>query len=84
MGEPIENLGLSESRSPNKFIPHIYKYSSIENRLSILQGLMDTDGHCMISKNGKFLYSYGDHLSDYGNSLVAKDFLLQISPFLKK
>jgi hypothetical protein len=47
-------LGLEHTRSHNKFIPDIYKYSSIENRLSILQGLMDTDGHCMLSKNGIF------------------------------
>jgi hypothetical protein len=47
-------LNLHDKRSHNKFIPDIYKYTSIENRLSILQGLMDTDGHCMISKNGSF------------------------------
>lgn len=42
----IKNLGLSGTKSETKFIPEIYKYSSIENRLAILQGLMDTDGHC--------------------------------------
>lgn len=45
------DLNLHDKRSWNKFIPNIYKYSSIENRLAILQGLMDTDGHCMYSKN---------------------------------
>ena len=50
----LENLGLAHTKSDTKFIPDIYKYSSIENRLAILQGLMDTDGHCMKSKNGKF------------------------------
>lgn len=50
----LKNLGLEHTRSETKFIPTIYKYSSIENRLAILQGLMDTDGHCMKSKNGKF------------------------------
>jgi hypothetical protein len=50
----INNLGLSDTHSDTKFIPEIYKYSSIENRLAILQGLMDTDGHCMKSKNGEF------------------------------
>lgn len=48
------DLGLEHTRSHTKFIPDIYKYSSIENRLAILQGLMDTDGHCMLSKNGEF------------------------------
>jgi len=50
----IKELGLENTRSGTKFIPEIYKYSSIENRLAILQGLMDTDGHCMKSKNGEF------------------------------
>jgi len=50
----IINLGLKNTKFDTKFIPEIYKYSSIENRLAILQGLMDTDGHCMISKNGEF------------------------------
>jgi hypothetical protein len=51
----IKQLGLAHSRSDTKFIPDIYKYSSIESRLAILQGLMDTDGHCMKSKNGNFI-----------------------------
>lgn len=34
----------------NKFIPEMYKFASIENRISLLQGLMDTDGWC--SKTG--------------------------------
>lgn len=50
----LDNLKLIGCRSYNKFIPNIYKYTSVENRLAILQGLMDTDGHCMISKNGNF------------------------------
>jgi hypothetical protein len=54
VGYSLFNLGLEDKRSHNKFIPDIYKYSTIENRLSILQGLMDTDGHCMLSKNGEF------------------------------
>jgi hypothetical protein len=54
IGELLSNLELKEKRSYNKFIPDIYKYTSVENRLAILQGLMDTDGHCMSSKNGSF------------------------------
>jgi superfamily II DNA or RNA helicase len=50
----IINLKLNGSLSHTKFIPEIYKYTSVEDRLSILQGLMDTDGHCMKSKNGNF------------------------------
>ena len=45
------DLCLKRKRAWNKFIPDVYKYSTISNRLAILQGLMDTDGHCIISKN---------------------------------
>jgi hypothetical protein len=62
----INELKLGESRSYNKFIPETYKYSSIENRLSILQGLMDTDGHCMIGKNNNF---YGTEYSTISEKL---------------
>ncbi len=47
-------LGDEHTMSHNKSIPDIYKYSSTENRLSILQGLMDTDGRCVYSKKGVF------------------------------
>ncbi len=30
---------------------------------------------CSITRDGKFLYSYSDHISDYANSLIAKDLL---------
>ena len=54
LGESLVNLKLNNTHSHDKFIPDIYKYSSIENRLSILRGLMDTDGTVMKSKGGAF------------------------------
>ena len=30
---------------------------------------------CAITHEGKFLYSYGDHISDYANSMIARDML---------
>jgi hypothetical protein len=42
------------------------------------------NNQCGISKDGQFLYSYGDHYSDYGNSMIAKDLLPKISNLLKK
>jgi peptidoglycan/LPS O-acetylase OafA/YrhL len=42
------------------------------------------NNHCGIAKDGQFLYSYGDHYSDYGNSMVAKDFLAKLPSLLKK
>jgi hypothetical protein len=52
--EEVCSLKLNGTLSHTKFIPEVYKHSSIEDRLAILQGLMDTDGHCMKSKNDNF------------------------------
>lgn len=41
--------------SGNKYIHHDYLYNSLENRIALLNGLMDTDGTC--SKKGYCSYS---------------------------
>lgn len=46
----LKELGLIGKKSESKFIPLKYLYNSIENRIKLLHGLMDTDG--TISKNG--------------------------------
>lgn len=52
---PIKNkllhLGLLGKKAWDKFIPDIYKFSSKEQRLELLRGLMDTDGN--ITTNGE-------------------------------
>ena len=35
----------SNYHAENKFIPEEYLYNSIENRIAVLQGIMDSDGH---------------------------------------
>lgn len=40
----LKSLGLYRKKSYEKFIPEIYKKASIQDRLNILQGLLDTDG----------------------------------------
>lgn len=50
----LKELNLMGCGSKDKFIPKIYKYSSVNSRLEILKGLMDTDGSCKISKKGCF------------------------------
>lgn len=40
----IKNIGLNV-KSNEKFIPKDYLFNSVENRLSLLQGLLDTDGY---------------------------------------
>lgn len=50
----VKELGLDNHRAENKFIPDIYKYSSIKNRKEIIQGLIDTDGY--VDKDGSMYY----------------------------
>ena len=47
-------LGLwNKLSSYEKYIPNVYKFNSVENRIKILNGLMDTDG--TVSKDGRFV-----------------------------
>lgn len=57
--EILKTLGLYNTRSDTKFIPSIYKNGSLSQRISLLQGLMDSDGtkgtssgisYCSVSK----------------------------------
>ena len=41
----IKEYGLDGKHSYDKFIPTDYLYSSVEDRLDLLRGLLDTDGH---------------------------------------
>jgi SNF2 family DNA or RNA helicase len=50
----LKQLELMGTKSNNKFIPNIFKYTSVENRLEILKGLMDTDGSCNKDTDGNF------------------------------
>lgn len=43
--EEIRRYGLNKT-SEHKSIPNDYKFNDVETRLSVLQGLMDTDGYC--------------------------------------
>lgn len=54
----FEKLGLRGKKSWEKFIPDEYLTASFDQRLALLQGLMDTDGHIgdpekQIGRNGK-------------------------------
>ncbi|MBA3246760.1 MAG: PhoH family protein [Pyrinomonadaceae bacterium] len=42
--QTLRKLNLSGTYSSTKFIPEVYLYNSAEVRLSVLQGLLDTDG----------------------------------------
>lgn len=45
LSKKLEECGLLGKKSTEKFIPVEYLYDSIENRISLLQGLNDTDGY---------------------------------------
>lgn len=53
--ERLTELGLQGCRSHEKFIPFTYKTGSKAQRLSLLQGLLDTDG--TVGKHGNVSYS---------------------------
>ncbi len=51
----LNRLGLLGKKSYEKFIPDEYLYNSVENRLELMRGLFDGDGH--IQKTGWIEYS---------------------------
>jgi hypothetical protein len=51
----IKDLGLKGKGSYTKFIPDSYLHNSIENRLELLRGLLDTDGY--VSSDGNVNYT---------------------------
>ncbi len=58
----LNELGLLGLKSNEKFIPQKYLFNSIENRIKILQGLIDTDGEvygnniCFSTSSKKLAY----------------------------
>lgn len=49
----LSTLGLLGKLSGDKFVPDIYKYNSVHNRLELLKGLMDSDGTISIFESPK-------------------------------
>lgn len=60
--KPLKDLGLDGCKDFQKFIPSQYKYNSVETRLEILRGLMDTDGTCKKKGEATF-YSISKQLT---------------------
>ncbi len=50
----LEELGLAELGSHERFIPRIYLHAAVAQRLELLRGLLDTDGH--VTKPGAVEY----------------------------
>ena len=53
----LTDLGLKDKKSHDKFIPKNYLYNSIENRLELLKGLIDTDGFVSVNNRCYIEYS---------------------------
>lgn len=60
--DAIRDLGLFGKRSHEKFIPQRYLVGSVEQRLALLQGLMDTDGYLTEPRTGSELTSTSESL----------------------
>ena len=52
MYKHLKAMGLTGKRSEDKFIPQQYLYASVESRVALLQGLMDTDGSAISNRSG--------------------------------
>ena len=46
----LRQLGLGGTRSSTKFVPETYKLNSVDVRLAVLQGLLDTDGGPVVQR----------------------------------
>ena len=67
--EMLIGLNLLGKKSYEKFIPIEYKQSSVDNRIELLRGLLDTDG--TIKKNGEITYiTTSEQLADDVRELV--------------
>ena len=52
--DALKNIGLSNTKSGGKFIPKEYLTACREQRLHLLQGIMDTDGYASKGNNSIF------------------------------
>lgn len=53
LSKAFRDLGLAHKRSNEKFIPEEYLLGSVEQRIELLRGLMDTDGYISAYKTKK-------------------------------
>ena len=53
--QQLRDLGIAGNKSAEHFIPKYYKLASIKDRISLMQGLIDTDGY--VDKRGHIIYT---------------------------
>lgn len=66
----IQKLGLAGKKSSSKFIPDVYMRSSISSRISLLQGLLDTDGYSGGKHNSVEFYTSSRQMAYQFKELV--------------
>lgn len=66
----IKSLGLSECKSETKFIPDEYLFSSIQQRIKLLQGMLDGDGYIEDNANTIKYVTLSPILADHVTFLV--------------
>jgi ATP-dependent Zn protease len=63
--ERLTSLGLWGVRGAEKFVPDHYKWAAVDDRLAVLQGLMDTDGSLDYRRGtGPTFYSHSRRLAE--------------------
>lgn len=80
----IKNLGLFNKKSNHKFIPECYKNNSIENRLAIVQGLMDTDGEADRGMTAGYSTTSEKLANDMKEILCSLGYMVKISKRIAK
>ncbi len=80
----LQNIGLWGLSCGDKFIPHNYKTASITERLELLAGLIDTDGHSASGKRNHEITSKSRKLAE-DIQFVARSlgFYASLSPTIK-
>jgi phosphate starvation-inducible protein PhoH len=68
--DELSNLNLFGTKSNNKFIPEIYLNSSKEQKIKMLQGLLDTDGYADKKNNGLYFTSVSKIMAEQVQYLV--------------
>ena len=67
----LRGLGLMGSKSYDKFIPDCYKFSSIESRIALVQGLLDTDGYVSVEGTIQFGTSSKQLIYDFRELILS-------------
>ena len=78
----LRTLKLLDTKSGNKFIPKAYKTASFANRLEVLAGLIDTDGHNNKNMNYDFVSKSKQLAED--TAFIARSVGLMVSMNIKE